>query len=119
MPKIPPWKNLSEAACFLRTQGENCATVAAHLYAAGLPPEPSMTLLIHAGFAPAEAEAATAAPYGVVNTSIVARLKELHAAQYRPDQQRRHESESSSQNQETTHRHTRPEKPPASESYQS
>jgi len=77
MPRIMRCKDLREAVECLKDEGNDCADVAAYLYAAGIPRNQALNLLAGAGFTEDQALAATAAPYASVKERVVDRLRTL------------------------------------------
>lgn len=77
MPRIMRCKDLQEAVECLKDEGNDCADIAAYLYAAGIPKGQALALLAGVGFTDEQARAATAAPYASVKERVVDRLRTL------------------------------------------
>lgn len=77
MPRILRCKDLPEAVEYLTEEGNDCASVAAYLHAAGVTKARAIELLTAAGFADDRTRPATAALYATLETRIVERIRTL------------------------------------------
>ena len=77
MSRIMRCKDLNEAVECLQDQGDDGATIAAYLYAAGVSKRDARKLLTGAGFKKAYVETTTEALYTCVVPSVVDRLRTL------------------------------------------